>query len=168
MEKFVVEARTGETINQHPTFNGMTRPEIFFAKGPEDFLYYHVACKPRILRENEEESGSEIDEELFEKLKETMTCHICTNIMLKPKKIWTCMHGFCDRCMVRHFDGGKKECMICRKPVGNKRYMRHDVKLNQIIEKFFESPENFNKFEEERLEKNVNKAYNFDERKKHF
>ena len=51
-----------------------------------------------------------IDGEMFEKMKETILCPVCTNVYKNPVNVRLCLHKFCSDCIENYIRKYKKEC----------------------------------------------------------
>lgn len=45
----------------------------------------------------------------YELIKDSITCHICTEIMIRPVMCMNCQHAYCKRC-IEHWNNNKNYC----------------------------------------------------------
>jgi len=64
---------------------------------------------------------------------ETLQCALCMSVTVQPQFVKYCLHFFCKECMFQQINRNKKECPLCKIPMGTKREMRDYRKLEDII-----------------------------------
>lgn len=88
-----------------------------------------------------------IDVETFEKLKETLLCSVCADVYKDPMNVRQCLHKFCSQCIEDYNRIYKKECPACRTPIGCRRQLRRDFKIQLIIKSIIKETTKFNEIE---------------------
>lgn len=58
-----------------------------------------------------------------------------------------CLHKFCSQCIEDYNRIYKKECPACRTPIGSRRQLRRDFKIQLIIKSLITETDKFNEIE---------------------
>ncbi|CDW83057.1 zinc finger (c3hc4 ring finger) [Stylonychia lemnae] len=173
-DKFQVEAvvsqdkETGEVL-----FNGMSNQQITAFQyqcnnkgiNLSELNYYQMACKPRLLVDTKDEDESDeddyIDINLFHQIKEVLLCPVCFDVFKQPDNVRPCLHKYCHNCIELYNRKVKKECPECRHPIGSRRQLRSDYKINNIISALISDIDGFNQLEQLRREEKI-RNYDFE------
>jgi E3 ubiquitin-protein ligase RNF1/2 len=86
-----------------------------------------MVCEPRLATEQEGDETVTI-----KLLKQVLRCSICFDILNEPQTVRTCLHKFCNTCIVNHVRTNAK-CPQCRIPIGSKRILRQSSSIAGII-----------------------------------
>jgi len=100
-----------------------------------------------------------IDNKTFEKVKNVLTCPICLDLYREPVYVRECMHRFCRNCIEKIIRGPNKSCPSCRKAIGSKRELRHDMNTVLIMGSIFKDLTKYLQMQDKEDEKYV-QSYN--------
>jgi E3 ubiquitin-protein ligase CHFR len=84
-------------------------------------------------------SDEKKDNDMDEKIKSTVICQICMEVMFQPVSLYPCMHNFCGGCFSDWHGRGNVECPSCRAKVNEVK--KSHVIVNLVDAYFAKHPE---------------------------
>ena len=113
--------------NKEIYFNKYDKYQIINRETQDIDQYEYVAGK-RILETPEKFIFIDSDKKL-EKLKDSLKCNICLDIIKIPTLIKSCSHSFCKNCIIEH----KKTSNAC--PNCRKSFSRRETKFDENLQR---------------------------------
>lgn len=114
-----------------------------------------MVAEPRLATEEEGEGFVTIKQ-----LKQALRCSICFDILNEPQTVRTCLHKFCNTCIVNHVRQSGN-CPQCRIPIGNKRVLRSSTNIGKIIGLLLNDVQQYNENHAKKREEKLKGIFDF-------
>ncbi|CAI2362687.1 unnamed protein product [Moneuplotes crassus] len=154
--EYCVEYTAGNNL-----FNNCSKKEILELDDISLNLYQRV-CKPRVKIPPASYTGKKkaFSKQAFDAFLEMCRCPICLNFMEDPVMTTTCYHKFCKKCIENIISRPKKECPVCRLPLGCRRLLVKDKKLEKIIASLIPDVDDYLTYEQSETQRHIKSREN--------
>ena len=130
---------------------------------------YQKVWNPRvkITKARSSNANNNISKHAFNAFLEICKCPICLDVMRDPVKVIKWMHKFCKNCITTTISGKMKECPIWRIPIGSKRIIDKDHKIESIIKQLIPDLDQYHEYEQAEAVRQLRSEISHKRKKEH-